>query len=72
MSEKYLYISEGGENVFMVEGSPTQMDIDSVGDGLLAIIRLSDMKEMEDRDKWVPLKRGTIHDYGNGDFYWSD
>lgn len=60
MAGKYLFITEGGGQIFTVNDEPTSEDIKCLGVGILSIIRLSDMHFMSADGQWSPVGRGEL------------
>lgn len=52
--EHYIFITEGGEDVFKTT-TYSEGDLESCEEGLLQIIRISDMSTYYDY-KWTPLE----------------
>ncbi len=72
MNYNYLYITEGGETVFLVTGEPTEVDKKCVEMGQLTIIRLSDMTELTQEETWEPIETGVMDGISDpsGPYHW--
>lgn len=61
MTPKYLFITEGGEQVFVVSDEITEHDKKCVAFGHLSIVRLADLHEMNQRGEWEQVEVGVLH-----------
>jgi hypothetical protein len=61
MKPKYLFVCrEGSTDVFTTDSAPTPHDIETIGTGLLDIIRLEDLHRLNSSGVWESIKAGII------------
>lgn len=60
LDARYLYVLKDTTGVFYVTGEPTQGDIERVNAGGLEIIRLSDMRRLDQDGAWHPPAVGGL------------
>ncbi len=69
---KYIFVGEDGEVIFYTDSEPTALDIQTVRQGYLQIIRVDDMTMMGKDDAWVPIEKGQKMKMGQNEGHWTD
>jgi hypothetical protein len=73
---KYLFITEGGDRDFVIDGEITEEDRKCVTAGILTIYRLGDLCELSQQGEWIPIPTGKSHEgypnEGIGPFHYTD
>ena len=61
MKPKYIFVCrEGSTDVFTTDTAPTPCDVESIGTGLLDIIRLEDLHRLNSSGVWEPIENGIL------------